>query len=136
VIYPIGERTRGAYSGAQWLLRLRSPEKDSGSGDQSAVETLHEFSYIFPPNMGVVVLCRGEAQQTQLAMSLVLHRIRGIGSPRDFIRFSRCQFGRILNRSGFEGMFPQGRGGAAADVRSLSWAVRPFHRFTKSHERY
>ena len=79
---------------------------------------------------------RGEAQQTQLAMSLVLHRIRGIGSPRDFIRFLRCQFGRILNRPGFEGMFPQGRGGATADARSLSWAVRPFHRFTKSHGRY
>ena len=31
----------------------------------------------------------GQAQQTQLAMSLVLHRIRGIGSPRNFIRFSR-----------------------------------------------
>ena len=79
---------------------------------------------------------RGEAQQTQLAMSLVLHRTPGIGSPRDFIRFSRCQFRRILNRSGFEGMFPQGWSGATADVRSLSWAVRPFHRFTKSHERY
>ena len=30
-------------------MRLRSPEKDSGSGDQSVVESLHEFSYIFPP---------------------------------------------------------------------------------------
>ena len=57
MIYPIGERARGAYSGAQSLLRLRSPEKDSGSGDQSAVETLHEFSYMFPPNMGVIVFC-------------------------------------------------------------------------------
>jgi len=57
VIYPIGERARGAYSGAQSLLRLRSPEKDSGSGDQSVVETLHEFSYMFPPNMGVIVFC-------------------------------------------------------------------------------
>ena len=58
MIYPIGERARGAYSGAQWLLRLRSPEKDSGSGDQSVVETLHEFpSYMFPPNMGVIVFC-------------------------------------------------------------------------------
>ena len=57
MIYPIGERARGAYSGAQSLLRLRSPEKDSGSGDQSVVETLHEFSYMFPPNMGVVVFC-------------------------------------------------------------------------------
>ena len=45
VIYPIGEQARGAYSGAQWFLRLRSPEKDSGSGDQSVVESLHEFSY-------------------------------------------------------------------------------------------
>ena len=58
MIYLIGERGRGAYSGAQWLLCLRSPEKDSGSGDQSAVETLlHEFSYMFPPNMWVVVFC-------------------------------------------------------------------------------
>ena len=57
MIYPIGERARGAYSGAQWLLRLRSPEKDSGSGDQSVVELLREFSYIFPPNMGVSVFC-------------------------------------------------------------------------------
>ena len=53
MIYPIGERARGAYSGAQWLLRLRSPEKDSGSGDQSVVESLREFSYMFPPNMMV-----------------------------------------------------------------------------------
>ena len=57
MIYPIGERARGAYSGAQSLLRLRSPEKDSGSGDQSVVETLHEFSYMFPPNMGMIVFC-------------------------------------------------------------------------------
>ena len=59
MIYPIGERARGAYSGAQWplLLRLRSPEKDSGSGDQSAVESLREFPYIFPPSMMVIVFC-------------------------------------------------------------------------------
>ena len=38
-------------------MRLRSPEKDSGSGDQSVVKTLHEFSYMFPPNMGVIVFC-------------------------------------------------------------------------------
>ena len=57
MIYPIGERGRGAYSGAQSLLRLRSPEKDSGSGDQSVVETLREFSYMFPPNMGGVDFC-------------------------------------------------------------------------------
>ena len=59
MIYPIGERARGAYPGEQWrlLLRLRSPEKDSGSGDQSVVESLREFSYMFPPNMGVSVFC-------------------------------------------------------------------------------
>ena len=58
MIYPIGERrARGAYSGAQSLLRLRSPEKDSGSGDKSVVESLHEFSYMFPPNMMVIVFC-------------------------------------------------------------------------------
>ena len=38
-------------------MRLRSPEKDSGSGGQSLVESLHEFSYMFPPNMMVIVLC-------------------------------------------------------------------------------
>ena len=57
MIYAIGERARGAYSGAQWLLRLRSPENDSGSGDQSAAESLREFSYMFPPDMGVSVFC-------------------------------------------------------------------------------
>ena len=57
MIYPIGERARGTYSGAQSLLRLRSPENDSGSGDQTVVKTLHEFSYMFPPNMGVIVFC-------------------------------------------------------------------------------
>ena len=57
MIYPIGEQGRGAYSGAQWLLRLRRPEKDSGSGDQSVVESLREFSYMFPPNMIVIVFC-------------------------------------------------------------------------------
>ena len=39
------------------LMRLRSPEKDSGSGDQSAVEPLREFSYMSPPNMMVIVFC-------------------------------------------------------------------------------
>ena len=59
MIYPIGywRAGSGRVLGAQWLLRLRSPEKDSGSGDQSVVETLHEFSYMFPPNMGVIVFC-------------------------------------------------------------------------------
>ena len=38
-------------------LRLRSPEKDSGSGDESVVESLREFSYMFPPNMMVIVFC-------------------------------------------------------------------------------
>ena len=69
-------------------------------------------------------------------MSLVLHRIPGISSPRGFIRFSRCQFGRTLNRSGFEGMFAQGRGGAMAVVHSFANIVRVRHRFTKSHERH
>ena len=57
MLYPIGERARGAYSGAQWLLRLRSPEKHSGSGEQSLVESLREFSYMFPPNIMVIVFC-------------------------------------------------------------------------------
>ena len=103
-----------------------------GWSDRARVMTLKTVS------LGLVAVASvnlggsgGEAQQTQLAMSLVLHRIPGTGSPRDFIRFSRCQFGRILNRSGFKEMFALGRGGAMADVSSLSWAVRPFHRFTK-----
>ena len=49
--------SRRVLGGAIALVRLRSPEKDSGSGDQSVVETLHEFSYMFPPNMGVIVFC-------------------------------------------------------------------------------
>jgi hypothetical protein len=57
VICPIGERARGTYSGAQSRLRLRSPEKDSGSGDQSVVESLREFSYMIPPSMMVIVFC-------------------------------------------------------------------------------
>ena len=57
MIYPIGKRAPGAYSGTQWLLRLRCPEKDSGSGDQSVVESLRKFSYMFPPNMLVIVFC-------------------------------------------------------------------------------
>ena len=84
--------------------------------------------------------CRGgETQQTQLAMLLVLRRKGGGTLPRDFIRFSRCLFRRILNlnRSGFEGVFAQGRG-----VERWPWSivisniVRVRHRFTKSHERY
>ena len=52
---------------------------------------------------------RGEAQQTQLAMSLVLHRIPGIGSPRDFIRFLRCQYLHLpVRSSGFERLFAHG----------------------------
>ena len=43
--------------GAMALLHLRSPEKDSGSGGQSAVESLREFSYMFPSNMMVLVFC-------------------------------------------------------------------------------
>ena len=59
MIYPIGywRAGSGRVLGAQWLLRLRSPEKDSGSGDQSVAESLREFSYMFPPNMMVIVLC-------------------------------------------------------------------------------
>ena len=38
-------------------MRLRSPEKDAGSGDQSVVESLREFSYMSSPNMMVIVFC-------------------------------------------------------------------------------
>ena len=77
----------------------------------------------------------GQAQQTQLAISFVLHRIHGIGSPRGFILFSRCQFWRILNRSGFEETSAQGRGGAMAEVHRFANIVLVRDRFTKSHER-
>ena len=56
MIYPIGERARGAYSGAQSLLRLRSPEKDSGSGEQSVVETLQHTK---PPSHVMDASLRG-----------------------------------------------------------------------------
>ena len=48
-------------------------------------------------------------------MSLVLHRIPGIGSPRGFIRFSRCQFLHLPVRSGFERVFAHGLARAAIE---------------------
>ena len=49
-------------------------------------------------------------------MSLVLHRIPGIGSPRDFIRFLRCLFWRLpVRSSGFERAFAHGRARAAIE---------------------
>ena len=38
-------------------MRLRSRGTDSGPGDQSLVESLRKFSYMFPPNMMVIVFC-------------------------------------------------------------------------------
>ena len=38
-------------------MRLRSPEKDTGPGNQSVVESLRELSSMFPPNMIVIVFC-------------------------------------------------------------------------------
>ena len=75
---------------------------------------------------------RGEAQQTQLAISLVLHRIRGIGSPRDFIRFSRCQLGRSPVRSGFERVFAHGRARAAIERPDSLGLSPPRDNFHKS----
>ena len=58
---------------------------------------------------------RGGSLRAELAMSLVLHRIPGIGSPRGFIRFSRCLFWRSPVRSGFERAFAHGRARAAIE---------------------
>ena len=64
---------------------------------------------------------RGEAQQTQRAMSIVLHRIPGIGSPRDLVQFSRCRFCRSLNRSGFKRTCALGRGARRHRTRSTTF---------------
>ena len=75
---------------------------------------------------------RGEAQQTQLAMSLVLHRIHGIGSPRGFILFSRCQFLHLPVRSGFERVFAHGRARAAIERPNFLSLSPPRDSFHKS----
>jgi hypothetical protein len=48
-------------------------------------------------------------------MLLVLRRKGGGTLPRDFIRFSRCQFERLPVRSGFERVFAHGRAWAAIE---------------------
>ena len=129
MIYPIGERARGAYSGAQSLLRLRSPEKDSGSGDQSVVETLHEFSYMFPPNMGVIVFCTSPDSMYpgNLAGAMVERgrlSARSADSslppnPAEKTRLRR-QVGRMVVIWGRFG----GRWVSAAPIRHSGWARR------------
>ena len=47
-----GRVLRGAMA-----LALAKSENDSEAGDQSVVESLREFSYMFPPNMMVIVFC-------------------------------------------------------------------------------
>ena len=105
MIYPIGERARGAYSGAQLLLRLRSPEKDSGSGDHSVVETLHEFSYMFPPNMGVIVFCTspGSMYPGNLAGAMVERGRLSAWSADSSLPPSPAEKTRIRTSSGAEG---------------------------------
>ena len=105
MIYPIGERARGAYSGAQSLLRLRSPEKDSGSGDQSVVETLHEFSYMFPPNMGVIVFCTspGSMYPGNLAGAMVERGRLSARSADSSLPPNPAEKTRIRTSSGAEG---------------------------------
>jgi hypothetical protein len=65
----------------------------------------------------------GESLRRELAISFVLHRIHGIGSPRDFIRFSRCQFCCRPNRSGFKRMCARGRGETAINANHSSGVV-------------
>ena len=48
-------------------------------------------------------------------MSLALRWKGGGTLPWDFIRFSRCQFWRLVNRSGFERMFARGRARAGIE---------------------
>ena len=72
----------------------------------------------------------GEAQQTQRAISFAVHRIHGIGSPRGFILFSRCQFSRSLNRSGFKRMCARGRGETAINANHSSKVVTAVRSFS------
>ena len=72
----------------------------------------------------------GQAQQTQRAISFVLHRIHGIGSPRGFILFSRCQFSRRPNRSGFKRMRARGRGETAINANHFSGVVTAARSFS------
>ena len=65
-------------------------------------------------------------------MSLVLHRIHGIGSPRGFILFSRCEFWRSPVRSGFERVFAHGRARAAIERPIFLSLPPPWHHFHKS----
>ena len=64
-------------------------------------------------------------------MSLVLHRIPGIGSPRGFVRFSRCQFLHLPVRSGFERVFAHGRARAAIERPIFLNLPPPCHHFHK-----
>jgi hypothetical protein len=63
-------------------------------------------------------------------MSLGLHHIPGIGSPRDFIRFSRCQFERLPVRSGFERVCARGRGETAINANHSSGVVAAARSFS------
>ena len=74
---------------------------------------------------------RGGSLRAELAMSLVLHRTPGIGSPRDFIRFSRCRFWRSPVRSGFERVFAHGRARAAIERPNYLRLSPPWHHFHK-----
>ena len=64
-------------------------------------------------------------------MPLVLHRIPGIGSPRGFIRFSRCLFWHLPVRSGFEHVFAHGRARAAIERPNFLELPPPWHYFHK-----
>ena len=129
MIYPIEERAQGAYSGAQWLLRLRSPEKNSGSGDQSVVESLREFSYMFPPNMMVIVFCTppdsmypGNLTRTILERGRLSARSADSSLPPN-----PAEKTRIRTSSGAEGCYlgaVRWEVSSAAPIRRARWARR------------
>ena len=104
----VGRRARAVRDRRWWLggriSRGRRP-RDRVRAGCTCFDQTGGFCHCECPSAYV----RGEAQQTQLAMSLVLHRIPGIGSPRDFIRFLRCQYLHLpVRSSGFERLFAHG----------------------------
>ena len=68
----------------------------------------------------VITETRGGSLRAELVIPLALRRKGGGTLPRDFIRFSRCQFCRVPVRSGFERVFAHGRDVATADGQSFS----------------
>ena len=64
-------------------------------------------------------------------ISFVLHLVPAIGSPRDFIRFSRCQFCRSPAHSGFKRMYARGWGETVINANHSSRAVTAARSFSQ-----